>query len=292
MVEIRPSRPDEVQIQKELWQAAFGDDPRYIDWFYQCCWRPEDMLLLLEDGKLASMLALLPQTVTLPGGGTAAAWYIYALATDPAARSKGYGRQLLLYADEFLRQRGADCVTVVPAEASLFKFFSMVGFLPGFFTRKVELLRSMTTPSRPEDKVEPIGPEEYNEIRRNALEGIPSVLYGEELIRYQEGMGKLSGGGLYRIMVGDFRGCAAAEYLNEESVLFKELLLPPEHMPRGLAALAAKMPGQRCFVRTPAQWDGMQGSYLQPFGMVKWYNREKGALWGEETQGYMGLGFD
>ena len=42
MVEIRPSRPDEVQIQKELWQAAFGDDPRYIDWFYQCCWRPED----------------------------------------------------------------------------------------------------------------------------------------------------------------------------------------------------------------------------------------------------------
>ena len=68
MVEIRPSRPDEAQAQKDLWQAAFGDDPRYIDWFYQCCWRPEDMLLLLEDGKLASMLALLPQTITLPEG--------------------------------------------------------------------------------------------------------------------------------------------------------------------------------------------------------------------------------
>ena len=67
--------------------------------------------------------------------------------------------------------------------------------------------------------------------------------------------------------------------------------LQPGQKPE-LAALAAKMPGQRCFVRTPAQWDGMQGSYLQPFGMVKWYDREKGALWGEETQGYMGLGFD
>lgn len=292
MVEIRPSRPDEAQAQKDLWKAAFGDDPRYIDWFYECCWRPEDMLLLLEDGKLASMLALLPQTIAMPSGGTASAWYVYALATDSAVRSKGYGRQLLLYVDEFLKARGADCVTVVPAEASLFRFFGMVGFLPGFFTRKVELLRGMVTPGQPEDMVESIEPAEYNAIREQVLAGLPSVSYGEELIRYQQGMGKLSGGGLYRVTVGDFQGCAAAEYIDKESVLFKELLLPPEQMPRGLAALAAQMPGQRCFVRTPAQWDGMQGSYIQPFGMIKWYNQEKGALWGEKTQGYMGLGFD
>ena len=48
------------------------------------------------------MLALLPQTLTLPGGGTASGWYIYALATDPGARSKGYGRQLLRFVDGYL----------------------------------------------------------------------------------------------------------------------------------------------------------------------------------------------
>ena len=63
-------------------------------------------------------------------------------------------------------------------------------------------------------------------------------------------------------------------------------------MPRGLAALAARMPGQRCFVRTPAQWDGMQGSYLQPFGMVKWFDREKERLWQSDKKAYLGLGFD
>ena len=292
MVEIRTALPHEVPAQKALWQAAFGDDPRYVDWFYQCCCRPEDMLLLLEDGRLASMTALLPHTLRLPGGGTASAWYVYALATDPSVRSKGYGRQLLLRADDFLRARGADCVTVVPAEASLFRFFGMVGFLPAFYTRKVELPRSMTTPAHPADRVAPIGPAEYNEIRERVLADLPSVCYGEDLIRYQEGMGRLSGGGLFRVTVDGFRGCAAAEYLDGESVLFKELLLPPEYMPRGLAALAAVLPGQRCHVRTPAQWDGMPGSYLQPFGMIKWYDRDKGALWGEETQGYMGLGFD
>ena len=292
MIEIRPSAPEEAEAQKTLWKAAFGDDPRYIDWFYQCCWKPEDTLLLLEEGRLASMVALLPQTMFLPGGERACAWYVYALATDPAVRSKGYGRQLLEHVDQFLKARGADCATVVPAEASLFKFFGMMGYLPAFYTRKVELLRSMTTPAHPGDRVEPISPAEYNAIRDRVLQGIPGVAYGEELIRYQQGMGELSGGGLYRIQAGDFEGCAAVEYLNTESVFFKELLLPPEHMPRGLAALAAVMPGQRCFVRTPAQWDGMQGSYLQPFGMVKWYNPAKGALWGEETQGYMGLGID
>lgn len=292
MVEMRPSRPQEAAAQKELWKAAFGDDPRYPDWFYTCCPHPENMLVLLEEGRLASMLALLPQTITLPGGGTASAWYIYALATAPEARSKGFGRQLLQYTDYFLQQRGADCATVVPAEASLFKFFGMSGYLPAFFTRKVELLKSMTTQHEPQDVVEQVGPETYNAIRNQLLQGIPSVTYPEELIRYQEGMCKLSGGGLYAITVGEVRGCVAAEYVDEESLLCKELLLPPQQLPRGLAALAAKLPGLRCYVRTPARWEGMPGSYIQPFGMIKWYNQEKGALWGEETQGYMGLGFD
>ena len=292
MVEIRQSRSDEIQEQKALWQTAFGDDSRYIDWFYECCWRPENMLLLLENGKLASMLALLPQTLRLPNGETASAYYIYALATAPEARNKGYGQQLLGYVDLFLKERGADCATVVPAEASLFKFFGIVDFLPAFYTRKVELLRSMTTALHPQDRIKAITPAEYNAIRERVLADIPSVSYSETQIRYQEGIGKMTGGGLYQITAGDFQGCAAAEYLDADSVLFKELLLPPEYMPRGLAALAARMPGQRCFARTPAQWDGMWGSYLQPFGMIKWYDPDKRALWGADTQGYMGLGFD
>ena len=78
----------------------------------------------------------------------------------------------------------------------------------------------------------------------------------------------------------------------EAKTAFKELLLSPDKMGRGLAALERVLPGARCYVRTPALWDGMKGSYLQPFGMIKWYSAEKRALWGEGTHGYMGLGFD
>lgn len=292
MVEMRTSRREEAEEQKALWKAAFGDDERYIDWFYTCCWQPENMLLLLEDGRLASMLALLPHTLALPGGGQATGGYIYALATDPAARSKGYGRMLLRHADQVLSQRGVDCATVVPAEASLFKFFGTVDFAPAFSTRKVELLWHMVAQPGPEDEAQPVEPEEYNAIRSRLLEGVPSVEYPSELIAYQQGLGRLSGGGLFRVRVGSVEGCAAAEYVDGESVLFKELLLPQECLERGLAALAKLLPGQRYHVRTPACWEGLPGSYLQPFGMMKWYNPEKAALWGSATRGYMGLGFD
>ena len=254
MVNIRLSRPEEAEAQKKLWQMAFGDDPRYIDWFYACCWKPENMLLLLEDNKLASMLALLPHALVLPNGETASAYYVYALATDPAVRSKG--------------------------------------FTTGFYTRKAELLREETGRPQPEDRVEPVSPQAYNAIRDRLLAGTPSVRYDTELIGYQEGMSKLSGGGLYRVVAGGAEGCAAVEYAGEGSVLFKELLLPEPQIPRALAAFSRLLPGRRCHVRTPACWDGLPGSYIQPFGMVKWYHLDKARPWQEDTKGYMGLGFD
>lgn len=291
MTEIRPSRPEELPAQKALWKTAFGDEDRYIDWFYTCC-GTEHMLLLLEDGRLASMLALLPHGLTLPGGGTARGYYVYALATDPAVRSKGYGRQLLRAAGEHAAKLGGDCVTVVPAEASLFKFFGTVGFDAAFFHREVELLHDQAVPARPGDRVEPISPAEYNALRARLLEGAPAVTYGEELIRYQEGMSRLASGGLYRVEAGGVEGCAAVEYRDAESVLFKELLISPEQMSGALAVFAGVLPGRRCFVRTPACWAGMKGSYIQPFGMIRWLNGALARQWREESLGYMGLGFD
>lgn len=293
MIDIRLSRPEEIPTQKSLWKVAFGDDDAFIDWFYDCRGPEAQVPVVLEDGVVVSMLTLLPHTLSLPDGGTASARYVYALATDPAARSKGYGRQLLRWTDAYLAEQGVDCLTIVPAEPSLFKFFATVDFAPSFSTRKLELLETMEEPLADGDHAEPVEPADYNAIRNRLLEGTPSVCYPENLIRLQQGMGTMSGGGLYRVVAGGAEGCAAAEYLEDgESVLFKELLLPPEQMARGLAALKKRLPGRRCHVRTPAGWEGMKGSYLQPFAMLKWYNPEKEARWGAGTHGYMGLGFD
>lgn len=35
MITIRPSRPEEIPQQKELWKKCFGDPGTYIDIFYE-----------------------------------------------------------------------------------------------------------------------------------------------------------------------------------------------------------------------------------------------------------------
>ena len=160
MTDIRLSRPEEIPAQKRLWKTAFGDDDAFIDWFYDCRGPEAQVPVVLEDGAVVSMLTLLPHTLSLPDGGTASARYVYALATDPAARSKGYGRQLLRWTDTFLKEQGVDCLTIVPAEPSLFKFFATVDFTASFSTRKLELLKDMLEPLAEGDYAEPVEPAE------------------------------------------------------------------------------------------------------------------------------------
>lgn len=291
MIEIRPSRPDEVSRVKELWKQAFGDGEAYIDFFFASDYHPENMLLLLEDGRVETMLYLMPLTLSGPGV-TAKAHYVYALATDPSARKKGFGRQLLAYVDRYLQDWGDDCVTVVPAEPSLHKFFGTVGYEECFSTRLVEIPEELMPAPGPGASLTPIGAEEYNRIRRRLLDGVYRVEYDDVLIAYQSGLSRLSGADLYRVEVDGAEGCAAVEFSGEETVLVKELILPDEHLAQAVAQLARRLPARRYHVRTPACWSGLAGSYIQPFGMAKWYNSAKAEAWTRGALAYMGLAFD
>ena len=219
MIEIRPPRPEEVQAQKDLWNAVFQEDPRCTDWFYAHFYRPEDMVLLLENGELATMMAVLPQTMSLPGGGTASAGYFFSLCTWPRFRGRGFSRHIILYVSQMLKDRGADCAIGVPREASLFQHYGTMGRLPTFYTRFAEVPAEDVTSLVPGDLAQPVDPAGYNAIRERLLEGLPSVSYPTEQIRYQEGLCRLLGGGLFRVSVGDAEGCALVERDGAERVL-------------------------------------------------------------------------
>ena len=291
MVEIRPALPQEAGRQKELWKLAFGDDDAYIDYFY--AHREESqVLVLLEDGVIYTMVALFPTELALPEGGRASAAYIYALATHPDARKKGFGRSILRYVDFYLQEHGRDCVTIVPAEASLHKYFNTVDFSECFATRKVELLRGMIRPPAEGERLEEIDPAAYNRLREELLGGEFHVRYSDGLIAYQQGLSRMERGGLFLVEAGQVRGVAAAEYLDEESVMVKELLIPKAGLAGAAALLARRLPGRRYHLRTPPFWEGVSGSYLQAFAMIKWYNPELERQWRTIRRGYMGLGFD
>ena len=250
------------------------------------------MLVLLEDGVVYTMVALFPVALALPGGRKASSAYIYALATHPDARKKGFGRYILSYVDFYLKERGADCVTIVPAEVSLHKFFGTTGFSECFSTRKVELLRSMVGVPAAGDTLERVDPETYNRLREELLAETLHVVYSDSLVAYQEGLSHMANGALFRLRVAGSEGLACTEYLDDDTVMVKELLIPQPGMAGAAALIGAEMPAVRYHLRTPPFWDGVSGSYLQAFAMVKWYDAALEREWREYRRGYMGLGFD
>ena len=292
MLELRPSKIEEIPAQKGLWKRAFGDEDGYIDDFYTHCVRPEEMLVLLEDGVLRSMLALLPVTLALPDGSTATSAYIYALASDPDCRKQGFGRMLLQYVDFYLGERGITSVITVPAEPSLHKFFATVGFAECFATRKIELPAANLGPRAQGDRVSPVEPEAYGLLREAALAGTFHAVYHIRLLAHQRGVCRNEGGDLLRLSVGGVEGCAALERSGSGGVVIRELLIADALIPAALSAIAHAFPAERYHLRTPALYPGLQGSYLQPFAMIKWLSGALRRVWQEETSAYFGLAFD
>ncbi|MEG2456068.1 MAG: GNAT family N-acetyltransferase [Oscillospiraceae bacterium] len=292
MIEMRIAHPGEEPAQRALWHLAFGDEDDYVDLFYRDCYAPQRMLVLLDGGVLSSMAAFCPMTLRLADGGSRKAAYLYALATHPATRNQGFCRQLLNYADFYLKEQGFDCVCLVPAEASLHRFFESVGFDECFATRKLERLSKAVWAPAEGDSISPVSGEDYKALRDEMLKGSFFMSHDERWLNHQKNVSLASGADLYRLSVGGETGLAACEYCDKQSVVAKELLLPKKQLERGLALVKSRLPAARYYVRTPVFGESFAGSYGQTFAMVKWYQKTDAALLGLITDGYLGLALD
>ena len=72
----------------------------------------------------------------------------------------------------------------------------------------------------------------------------------------------------------------------------KELLIAPAKMEKAVQLVSEELPAARYHIRTPVFWDGLSGSYIQAFGMIKWYDKELQQKWFNHQDAYLGLAFD
>ncbi len=295
MLAIRTSTPAEIPQLKALWKKCFRDPDEYIDAFYNNYCSPNQVLVVVEDGKIRSMASLLPASVRNTEGEEIPVSYLYALATDPDHQGHSHARQLLQAADDLLADRGYKAMALVPASPSLHKFFKAVGMDECFAHRKSEFLASSLTGKTGGGTFVPIGPEEYNAIREAYLLGSVHLSYSDDLIRLQELSSRMTGGGLFRVEVeaNDAEvGCAAIEYTGSGTLLIKELLTYHQYTSEAVEMAAKVFPADRYLVRTPAAWEGFSGNYIQPFGMVKWYDPVLQRQFDGKQDAYLGLAFD
>ena len=279
MAVARVSDWPDVPRLKELWKLAFGDDDTYIDHFFTRYYTPERMLVLEEAGAVQAMTAWFDMPLAFSDGTQHPSAYLYAVATHPDCRGKGFAGQLLAFADQWLGAYGFACLTTVPARPDLHVFFAQNGFEECFALEQRD-----APPQTQTDSVclSAVSAGQYAALREQLLAGTDHVVYSESALEYQAGVCALSCGGLYQ--VGE-HGCTCVEVAGDE-VFVKELLCPPQEQQAALAALSAKHPAKRYWVRTP--YDGQGEPWA--FAMVKWLS--PAPQWNKKTPPYLGLAFD
>ncbi|MGN0142774.1 MAG: GNAT family N-acetyltransferase [Roseburia sp.] len=112
---------------RRLWQTCFGDGEAYIDFYLTRRMDWETMLVIYEDGIPVSMASFLPAEY-VTGGEYIPAWYVYAVATLPEYRGRGYAGEII----ECAKRLFQGPLVLMPAEDSLVAFYERLGFVQSF----------------------------------------------------------------------------------------------------------------------------------------------------------------
>ncbi|MDR2525859.1 MAG: GNAT family N-acetyltransferase [Oscillospiraceae bacterium] len=137
---IRWVAPEDVPRLVPLWRMAFGDSESYVYFFLERALPIGRGLLLEEEGKIASMLFLLPGSL-LAQDMTASASYVFAVATAPSFRGRGFAAALTRRAAETARAEGQAALCLFPGEAGLYEYYARLGFQTAFARQERRIFR-------------------------------------------------------------------------------------------------------------------------------------------------------
>lgn len=267
----------------ELWKTCFGDEEDYIRFYLDHRLTEDNMLVIHEDGKVVSMAGFLPAEY-YSGGEYLPARYVYAVATLPEYRGRGYAASVLAFA----REKYDGLLILSPAEESLCSYYERMGFTRAFAAGRCGL-----TADRPEtageaelsamelggesggaERLEPVTAEEYVRVRdeKNRREGY--VRWDEEAVRYAMELNEEEGG----------RTCVAVGPEGERDILM--------YHPDGelLTITETTLPADRLGELLPellAETGTTRAEYVQPGGML--WPPDSGKEMPVSREGYLNL---
>lgn len=181
---ISTSSKEDIGELTVLWQICFGDDDEYVGAFMRDRFVPEHTLVGREGGRICSALYLLRGKVRIAGEAFDAA-YLYAACTHPDFRSRGYMGELLRSAEKLCRDSGLDYICLVPAEDSLFDYYSRFGYRAAFEEKLLTVERShLELIADKSAELVPLAAEDMQIVRNACLCGIDCFVWDIDALRY------------------------------------------------------------------------------------------------------------
>lgn len=168
-----------------LWQLVFRDDPSFVQNFLRFLEPPEHAVIIRDDKQVISMAHLIPCRYETEEDAFSA-YYLYAAATHPDYRGRGYMATLLSFAKQLAAKRGTDLIFLVPAESGLYSYYEQFGYQPALYRRTLSLSRSAFLRALPEWKEESSFRSGLNrrEQREQALRKTAHLSYTEKQLQY------------------------------------------------------------------------------------------------------------
>lgn len=122
-MEIRHPDNRHIGALRELWKIAFGDPDDFLDIFFRCAYASDRCRCIFMEDRPAAVLYWFD--CDLQGQKMA---YIYAVATHPDFRGRGFCRMLMEDTHALLKARGYDSAILVPQKESLRKMYAGMGY--------------------------------------------------------------------------------------------------------------------------------------------------------------------
>ena len=253
----------------DLWQASFGDPRRCPLFLLNNSFFPRNCLVYRVGDEIAAAVYLLPASV-LAGREDLQAHYVYAAATLPRFRSRGYMSSLLAYAAIAGADRGDRFSAVLPADEGLYRFYEKFGYRPFFEARTLAVAAG-----RMRAAAAPVRGRALADFRRlNTLRGAclaqcaGSVLWSDRMFRFAAGLSAVYGD---RLICADSGGSAYALCRREgNACTVLEAMAAEKSFPLLAGALLEQMPAEEYRFRLPAQAGPFAGEgETRPFGMIR-----------------------
>ena len=195
---IRPREASDLEDFVSLRRRVFGDDEEFIE-FFGNCFRDDylDFLIVEDQDGNEVLQASLTQfdmgKLVVPEGKVSdiagkSIEMSYAICTDPAARGKGYGSHITVYARE-IAESSRKLSMLSPAEPSLIKFYEPLEYKKFMYAEQGSVLASEHVDfefSHLQTKV--LTPQEYNNYRETILVNRVHIKLSEGALRFAAGL--------------------------------------------------------------------------------------------------------
>lgn len=299
MTQIRLAKKGEVADQKHIWKICFGDEDSYTNLYYSEKYKADETAVLLYEDKIVAMATMIPGRLIRPDNEALSLAMLYAVATHTNYQGKGFSTQIMDFCNKHLIETGMDLSILVPAEEGLFDFYAKRGYKKAFYVRELTLsydqILAFKTNTNKKVSIETVEADDYNKRRRDLLAGNLYVDYNEEEIDYQKKVSMAFAADLYGINVDEIRGCAVIEWIDQNNLFIKEILMPAHLIKAGLEKIAEVFPAKNYLLRLPTYLGEDLGGIIKPFAMVKLYDhipKQISELIFCGEQGYLGVAFD